>query len=1081
MIGKLCAGPKSGGSASKLVEYLVGYSVAAKGASRDEISEALESVYLEAENRADLGARTIWSPIAGGGSRPSSIFLRNCASFSTASLEMDSDALGNAGVRSAAMHFVWSFQTVESGRLTDAQVHQYVGEVLAKIGLERHRSISVVHRDTLVFERDDHSVRRDANGDPIVKDGNLHVHVAVGTVDPIRGLAYNRTGLYKRLAWAEREVERDNNLAHDRGLAVLRDAGTSLARVDWADPHELAAWRAQRQEERLVRLERRSWEAYATRDQSFERYVDATVAPRLRIAIETAYERSRKAEWATIHAVAARFGCEIQTDDRNRVVIRDVGIGEIQMRHADIEKRLLERLEAQGVERDEVDQQMAALKAQHEKDEASERIRKREHGETVLWDDLLRIDPAAIGPYRSLEESETDLVQQIEANPKLVLDAVTAQNSTFSREDVDLWVCSRLSDPETIEKLGDLIMRHESVRVLSADTMQALCTTTEVLGVENRLAQDAGILAQRPSGITIQQIDAAIGTYEALQCDKTGERYRLSSEQKNALYGLSRGSLLSVEGLPGVGKTTVMGVVRILGQQIGRDVIGLTLSQAAAERLQSEAGFRSINTARAALLEENGQTVIRPGSIVICDEAAMLDSRANGSILAKAVERGCVVGQIFDLRQIQPIAFGSSARIIRDVARAHGSHFELRNVQRQKREWHKQAVVQLSDAIVEKDEFKRLGLVRSALGILDAHRAITWANDRDDAINTAVTLARVHRAMGYQDVILQANSRDTVRHLAEEDRRRGGLQGTGLNFLTTGGMKEIAVGDRLMFLENSMGKRGLGVLNGDRSQVIRVTRHKISVTMDDGRLVEFSPRGYKAWTHANAMTHHKSQGASVDASVPVIDRSASAELVFVAVSRSKYSLDLVVPKSAFADIDELAEHIANRISLKTTSRNYEEIIERTGGRDTMRVRNIRAQEEAANSPLRRTWETEVREPALFARQQRVNEARRSYAGRKSQIQSDGSPGITERLMHQKAALSDLRSAMATIFHNTQPQTFLSWLGARETAREKTAQIQFLRETNRKKNQRIVNYASRRADDQDRQQKRLEWIHYEAQR
>ena len=115
MVGKLCAAPAKGGAASGLIEYLVGYAISEKGATRREIADALDGVYAESEQRPDLGVDAVWRPEAGGGTRPSSILVRNCASFSTASLEIDADGARNPGIRSSAMHFVWSWNERESG------------------------------------------------------------------------------------------------------------------------------------------------------------------------------------------------------------------------------------------------------------------------------------------------------------------------------------------------------------------------------------------------------------------------------------------------------------------------------------------------------------------------------------------------------------------------------------------------------------------------------------------------------------------------------------------------------------------------------------------------------------------------------------------------------------------------------------------------------------------------------------------------------------------------------------------------------------------------------------------------------
>ncbi len=366
MIGKLCAMPARGSTASGLIEYLVGYAISEKGATRSDIADALNAVYLQSEDRCDLGVNVAWRPEAGGGTRPSSIFARNVASFSTASLEIDSDASRNPGVRSSAMHFVWSWNVRESAALNDEQAHAHVGQVLAKLGLSHHRTVAVVHRDT----------------------DNLHVHCAVGSVDPGTGLAYDRTGLHRRMAWAEREVELANGLDHDRGLAVVQDAGLPTAHVRWADKHELAAWRAERREERLVRQERRSFEGYRERDGSFERYVDATLAPRLKTAIDLDRERNGTPSWATLHSVAARYGCELIVDADASVKVRDVGIGEMRATHERERRDARVALTDRGVDSGDVDEQLAELRARHDFAEAAERERKRAIGDITPWPEL---------------------------------------------------------------------------------------------------------------------------------------------------------------------------------------------------------------------------------------------------------------------------------------------------------------------------------------------------------------------------------------------------------------------------------------------------------------------------------------------------------------------------------------------------------------------------------------------------------------------------------------------------------------------------------------------------------------------
>ena len=1012
MVGKLCAAPAKGGSASGLIEYLVGYAISQKGATRHEIADALDGVYTESEQRPDLGVNAVWRPVAGGGTRPSSILVRNCASFSTASLEIDADGARNPGIRSSAVHFVWSWNERESGLLTDEKAHAYVGQVLEKLGMSHHRTVAVVHRDT----------------------DNLHVHCAVGAVDPGTGLANDRTGLHRKMAWAEREVELANGLDHDRGLAVVQDAGLATAHVRWADTFELAAWRAERREERLVRQERRSFDGYRERDGTFDRYVDATLGPRLSTALDLDRQRGLAASWATLHAVASRYGCELSVGPNDAVVVRDVGVGALRAAHEQERRDARAGLFANGLDRGDVDEQLAELRAKHATEETIERERKKAAGDVAELASVLQKRLRDLREFQGAERSERSTIEQVERNSAIVLSAVTAQSSTFTREDIDQWLSARISDPDELERLGDLIIRADGVRVLSADQVQPLMTTIEILAIEDALAADGRCLAATASGITQSEVDAAIRSYEEQEASRRGHPLRLSDEQRASLQQLSRASLVAIEGLPGVGKTTIQGAVRVLGEQLGREVVGLTLSQAAAERLEAGAGFRCVNTARARILEEGNNPVIPHNGIVVVDEAAMVDSRANGKILELARARGSVVIEIGDVRQLQPIDFGASFRIVRDAARNVGTYCELRDIQRQERGWHREAVMQLADAIAERDENARLAKVGTALQLLEDHGAITWTDDRDAAIDAAIECSQARRSAGL-DTLTLASDKDSVRHLSEEDRRRNGCEGKGRRYVTDGGVREFASGDRLMFLENSLGRSGLGVRNGDRGTVLAVKPDRITVQLDgkNEQTVTFSPKAYRAFDYANACTVHKSQGASVDAAISLIDRGASAELLFVAASRSRRELDIVVPRSAFRDIYELAEHVAERISLKTTTRTYDELLERTGGKQTIRVQNIEAQREAL--PLRRVYEADVVEPLRVLQLDRVDRAREAYQERKGEIAESGL-SMEGRLEAGRDALRAMRSAVTTAYRELRPQPFGEWLHEREERRER---------------------------------------------
>ena len=131
-----------------------------------------------------------------------------------------------------------------------------------------------------------------------------------------------------------------------------------------------------------------------------------------------------------------------------------------------------------------------------------------------------------------------------------------------------------------------------------------------------------------------------------------------------------------------------------------------------------------------------------------------------------------------------------------------------------------------------------------------------------------------------------------------------------------------------------------------------------------------------------------------------------------------------MPRSAFQDLDTFAQHVAERLSLKTTTRTFGESLERTGGPGTMRVLNIEAQRHSAT--LRRAYDAEVVEPLQELQRRRLEEAREEYGRRKIAIAASNCPP-EERLDARCAALSAFRKRAAAIYRKCKPQSFSAWL------------------------------------------------------
>ena len=94
---------------------------------------------------------------------------------------------------------------------------------------------------------------------------------------------------------------------------------------------------------------------------------------------------------------------------------------------------------------------------------------------------------------------------------------------------------------------------------------------------------------------------------------------------------------------------------------------------------------------------KNGRTTWTPGSVVIVDEAAMLDSRVTGELLAEAKRAGAKLILAGDDRQLATIERGG---LFAELRQRHGSA-EITEITRQTVDWQRQAARDLAEGRFE--------------------------------------------------------------------------------------------------------------------------------------------------------------------------------------------------------------------------------------------------------------------------------------------------------------------------------------------------------------------------------------------
>jgi Ti-type conjugative transfer relaxase TraA len=493
---------------------------------------------------------------------------------------------------------------------------------------------------------------------------------------------------------------------------------------------------------------------------------------------------------------------------------------------------------------------------------------------------------------------------RIVANPDLALDAITHQQSTFTRRDMAKFA-HRHSDGigQFHEVMDAMRSAPDLVELGKGARGEDRFTTREMIEAEQRLHRAAELMAERERHeVRDVDHDAALGRMEALGLV-------LSGEQADALAHVTGGrDLAVVVGYAGTGKSAMLGVARGAWEAAGYEVQGATLSGIAAENLESGSGISSRTIASRELSWEQGRDLLTSRDVLVIDEACMVGTRQLERVLSHAAEAGAKVVLVGDIRQLQSIEAGAA---FRSILERHGGA-EIGEVRRQREEWQRDATRDLA-----------IGKTGNALEAYRSHGMVHEAQTREQARGDLIERwDRDRQAAPGRSRIILTHTNDEVRALNEAARgrmRAAGDLGDEVHLTVERGDRHFASGDRIMFLQN---ERGLGVKNGTLGTIEQVSAQSMAVQTDDGRSVRFDIKDYNRIDHGYAATIHKAQGMTVDRAHVLATPGMDAHGSYVALSRHRDGVDLHYGRDDFANQDRLVRTLS-RDRPKDMASDYE--------------------------------------------------------------------------------------------------------------------------------------------------------------
>jgi Ti-type conjugative transfer relaxase TraA len=269
-------------------------------------------------------------------------------------------------------------------------------------------------------------------------------------------------------------------------------------------------------------------------------------------------------------------------------------------------------------------------------------------------------------------------------NPELVLSIVTKNHSTFTAKDIAKVLNRYIDDPEQFQNLYNRLKTSAELVHVDIYKDKEVFTTREMLRVEMGLVQRAeSFAAQRTHPVDASLVESAI----VAQNKRLETHGGLSQDQdKTIRHMLSSDQISCVVGFAGAGKTTSLEAAKDAWKQGGYKVIGLAPTGRAADNM-AVCGIHAMTVHKFLGAQEQGRERVSSNSVIVLDEAGMVDSRRFAQLLTIVEKAGAKIVPMGDANQLQAVEAGPAFRLLTNrVAPA-----VLETIVRQKEDWQRDA------------------------------------------------------------------------------------------------------------------------------------------------------------------------------------------------------------------------------------------------------------------------------------------------------------------------------------------------------------------------------------------------------
>ena len=523
-----------------------------------------------------------------------------------------------------------------------------------------------------------------------------------------------------------------------------------------------------------------------------------------------------------------------------------------------------------------------------------------------------------------------------------VLALMTEQRATFAGRDLERVLGKQIKGELARAQFAEAVLNQPDAVRLSdhAGSATTRYTSRQVLEAEEQVLRAADGLTRNDSHAAGDRIRAAVLSRAGYD--------GISREQVLAVrHATGPEGLALIDGQAGTGKSFTMAAIRQVYEMQGRKVIGLAPTNAVAYDMQQEgfSGARTVHGELFALNNERSRWDKR--TVVMVDEAAMIDTRNMAMLTAHAHAAGAKLILVGDDRQLSSIERGGMFGVLKD---RHGAA-ELAVVRRQ----HKHDDRRAAELMAE-------GNFHTALEIYEAKRAISWTRTQPEARAALVgQWTKDSAADPNKTRFVFAYTNDDVdrlnRSIREVRKERGELAPEGRAFQTKHGRAEFSAGDRLQFTGTDKPR---GLLNGQAGTVQTIDGNQITVALDgrSHRTVQFDATEFKDFRHGYAGTIYRGQGRTLDQTYLYHSEHWRSASSYVALTRHRDKTALFVATNTAPDLKQLARQMA-RVDERRAASHFHRSGEQAPVRPlTPRELAVRLGDPIAR--LRHEWQEQVR-------------------------------------------------------------------------------------------------------------------------